>query len=183
MVSTMLAWSRLRIKKADADLRLTIPGITDKSFNRVWFDTRPQEIQNLIQALNPVHDLLSDIVLIDKEIEGYAIGSPVTDVDDTQLRNPMVRLSRKAKRALENAQKTPYLPNHTVYDFYQAIGEEAYVTLMSGAPYRNGDLTKTHEEMGYNKGHWESIKGRQRGLVNDFPQYHPADGSRAQAWA
>ena len=158
----------LGIKKKSIDKRLSFPGVTEKKFNRVLVDTQNDDVKNLIKSLNGAHDLLADLALIDRKVEGYSIGTAITEVDETQLRNPMVKLSNMAKRALSNAQKTPYFPNDVVFDFYEAMGEEAYVTLMSKSPYKEGDLKKTHTQMGYNKNHWKSIQGRQRGLVADY---------------
>jgi hypothetical protein len=155
-------------KKDGEDKRLAFPHLTEKKFNRVLFDTRTEEMEGLIRSLDGKHDLLADMVLVNREVEDFSIGEPVTDIDQRQLRNPMVALSNQQKKTLEHVQSTPYFPNQVVYDFYQTLGEEAYVTMMSGHPYQKGDLEKTHVEMGLNRIHWESIKGRQRGLVSDF---------------
>ncbi|ESX17870.1 hypothetical protein X766_15830 [Mesorhizobium sp. LSJC255A00] len=144
------------------------PGLTEKTFGRVWFDTRPKDVNKLVRSLDGAHELLSDMALKDKQVESYSIGQPVTDVDGSQLRNPSVKTTAQQKQALENVQKTPYLPNHSVFDFVQALGEETFVSLLSGRTFKDGDLDKTHDEMGLNKAHWESVKGLQRQLSNSF---------------
>lgn len=150
------------------DKALRFAELSDKTFNRVWFDTRSNAVQEFVKSLDGVSDLLADMAIVDRKTDSYSIGQPVEDVDATQLRNPMVPTTKQQKQALENVQKTPYYPNDVVFDFVQAMGLEAFVTLMSGRTYTNGDLDKTHTDMGLNKAHWESVKGLQRQLVNSF---------------
>lgn len=144
------------------------PGVTLKTFGRVWFDNRSDEIENLVRGLYPVSELFADMALIDRQTESYSIGKPVTELDQTQLRNPMVKTSKQQKAALKNVQNTPYLPNHMVYDFIEAMGEEAFVTLLGKRPYKKGDLKKEHTDVGLNVMHWKSVKGLQTQLVNSF---------------
>ncbi|RWB40473.1 MAG: hypothetical protein EOQ44_25380 [Mesorhizobium sp.] len=144
------------------------PAISDKTFNRVWFDTRSPEVSSLVKSLDGAHELLSDLALRNKQIESYSIGKPVTEIDDSQLRNPTVKTTAQQKQALENVQKTAYLPNHVVFDFVQALGEDTFVSLLSGRDYKTGDLDKSHTDMKLNKSHWESVKGLQRQLSQSF---------------
>lgn len=146
----------------------TVQAFGDKTFGRVWFDTRSEETQEFLNSLNGTSELLGDMALIDRERQGVSIGAPVNEVDGSQLSNPMVSATPMVKKALANAQKTAYLPNTLVHDFIQAIGRDRYVSLMSGRMYQHGDLNKTHTEVGLNKGHWASIQGRQRSFVNSF---------------
>lgn len=150
------------------DDALAFPGVTAKKFNRVWFDQRTPVMTDFIRSLDGVSSLFSDMALIDRDVDGYQIGEPVTDVDLTQLRNAMVPTTTQQRQALENTQATPHHPNSLVFDFFEAMGLEAFVTLMSGRPYKDGDLDKSHTDMGFNKAHWESVKGLQRSLVASF---------------
>jgi hypothetical protein len=135
---------------------------------RVWFDERPNHIEGLVTSLDRTATLLRDISLIGGEKEGFAFGKPITDVDDTQLRQRWVKLTNFGKKALLAAQAVPHYLDRTMLNFYQSMDEDGYVALRSGRPYKDGDLEKTHTEMGYNKNDWESIKGRQRGLRTTY---------------
>ncbi|RUX60170.1 hypothetical protein [Mesorhizobium sp. M7A.F.Ca.CA.002.12.1.1] len=140
----------------------------DKNFNRVWLDTRQPELQAFINNFDKTSTFFSDLALTDREGEGASIGSPITEVAQTQHRNPMVKLTKQNKRALANAQATPYRPNTVVFDFFQALGEERYVSMLVGHPYKTGDLDKTHKQMGLNKGHWKSLQGQMRSYVSSY---------------
>lgn len=155
----------LRIKTRDTHVK--IQGV-EKDFNRVWFDTRSEDVQNFVRSLNAVSTMFTDMALIDPDTQGYQVGRPITKVDTKQLHNPMVTLSSQQTKGLKNTQATPHYPNLPVYDLIQAMGLEAFVTLFSGRPYKTGDLDKTHTEMGLNKKHWESVKGLQRSLASSY---------------
>lgn len=159
----------LGIKHSDTDdRRLAFPSLSKKAFNRVWFDTRPKDVAQFVRSVDGVSSLLADMALVEREPEGLQVGSPITEIDATQLRNPMVPTTEQQRKAIAHAQATPHLPNDMVFDFFEAMGLEAFVELMSGYPYRGGDLGKTHTEVGFNKGHWESVKGLQRSLVASY---------------
>lgn len=157
----------LRIKKGDVDNSMTFPEVSNKRYNRVWFDAN-EKMKKIFSAFHGSSQFLADLVLIDREVEGYSVGEVIDDVDRTQLHNPNVKLSRKARKALRNAQQTPYKPNERSFDLYEAMGEEDYVRLMSRRPYKEGDLGKTHVEMGLNTNDWKSIQGKQRGLASNY---------------
>ncbi|MER9436704.1 hypothetical protein NKJ04_17575 [Mesorhizobium sp. M0618] len=140
----------------------------DKNFNRVWLDTRNPKLQEFINNFDKTSTFFTDLALTDREGEGASIGSPITDVAQTQHRNPMVRLTKQNKRALANAQQAPYRPNTIVHDFFQALGEDRYVSMLVGHPYKSGDLDKTHKQMGLNKGHWKSLQGQMRSYVSSY---------------
>jgi len=158
------------------DKALNYPELgTNKVYNRVWFDSvrtnkkgKDTAIGKLMKSLSPISNLLADMALIEREAEGYQIGEPIQSVDKTQLRNSMVPTTPMQRQALENAQATSYRPNNMVFDFFKAMGVEAFVTLMSGKPYKTGDLDKSYTEIGLNKNDWESLKGLQRQLASSF---------------
>jgi predicted NAD-dependent protein-ADP-ribosyltransferase YbiA (DUF1768 family) len=143
---------------------LELRDVTQKQFGRVWFDERDPKIQKLVENVDKTHNLFRDIALVEVEREGYSIGVPITDVDDTQLRQQMVRLTNQNKRAIFNGQHVPHFLDRIQLNLFQSMGLEGFVSLMSGRPYAEGDLLKSHTDMGYNRNDWESIKGRQRGL-------------------
>lgn len=163
---------------------IKFPKNSEKQYNRVWFDTRNDDTKNFVARFGKASEFLADLILVDREIEGYSVGTPVLDVDRAQLHNSAAPLSRKARKALENAQKTPYEPNQVGFAFDSAMGEERYVTLMSGKPYAKGDLDKKHTDMGLNVNDWRSIQGKQRGLVSAFNNVaHMMEASKAQGFA
>ena len=149
-----------------------IQKLTAKQFGHVWFDERPKPIEKLIVSLDRTHNLLRDIAVVDAEKEGYSVGVPITDVDKTQLRQQMVETTAQHKKALWNAQHVPHFLDRTMLNLYQSMDLEGFVSLMSGRPYKEGDLEKTYDKMGYNKVDWESVKGRQRGLRATYRNIH-----------
>jgi len=146
----------------------TFPEFTKKNFGRVFFDKRPENVDTLVRSLHGVHDALADMAMIEKEVQGYQIGAPIQEVDQTQLHNPMVKLTSQQTQALRATQATPHYPNMPMFDFFMSLGREQFVTLFSGHPYTDGDLKKDHTEVGLNKGHWASVQGLQRSLVMSF---------------
>jgi hypothetical protein len=151
----------------DNDKRLAFPDVTHKKFNRVYFDKRSDGLKEYLQSLNGVSNLIADMALIGREVEGFAF-EPITEVDQAQLRNHLVPTTAQQKQALANTQAAPHYPNLPMFDFITAMGEEAFVTLMSKRPYKKGDLKKTHRDMGLNKNHWSSLQGLQRQLASSF---------------
>lgn len=140
---------------------------TEKTWNRVWFDTRSPAMQEDLKSLDGINTMLADLALVEREPETFDF-SPIENVDSEQLRNRMAKLTRQQTKVLQTAQATPHHPNSLVFDFFEAMGVRDFVSLMSGRFYNEGDLKKTHKQMGLNKNHWNSIQGKQRSLVTAY---------------
>lgn len=131
---------------------------TGKTYGRVYFDTRADEIQALFNDTAGARNLISKAALLEDTRTSVSIGSPIKAGANTQLRNPAVRNTRQQRKALANEQQVKYLPNLVMYDFMEAVGENNFVVL-------NGGLLSTK---GLNVNHALSMDGVVRGLRDAF---------------
>ncbi|MEQ1950917.1 hypothetical protein [Mesorhizobium sp. CN2-181] len=155
----------LLVHRMDLDDRL---GFKAKKPNRVVFGFHSDDVQDVLRGLNGAKKLLTDMAMVRPEKGDISIGEPVTEIDNTVLRQRAVSTTKAHREVLENLQNTKFLPVMTFFNYVQALGKAAYVSAMSGVPYKDGDLNKDYAELGMNKNHHASVHGRWMGLANDY---------------
>ena len=144
-----------------------------RDINIVVFAHENAKAQNTVRLVkgSGVSRLIRDMVLInDPEVE-VAFDKALTDegqIDDTQLNNPVAKLTPMQIEALTKAQSVGHVADTTMHDLLQDIGEEAYVSWRAGTEYKAGDLELDHTDKKLNANHWASIKGKFRTYVNNY---------------
>ena len=148
---------------------IRFPDVSTNQFGRVYLDADRVDSasRNLLMSLMGVSNLFADMALTERENTETST-TPITSVDKTQLRNPTAPTTAQNQEATKNQQAAEHKANPIMFDFFRAIGLEEFVTLMSGFDYKKGDLAKNHTQAKKNKGHWNSVQGLQRSLVQSY---------------
>lgn len=138
---------------------LKFPEHNNKSYGRVWFNQRSDDLKQLIDTdIGGTARFLSDLALVDPE-HVLSVGKPVEDISEKQLHNPLVDTTRQQKKAMAAIQATAYKPNLAMFDFVQALGKQAFVALHGGQAFEAGKLNVNHEA---------SVVGKNRTLEMAF---------------
>ena len=132
--------------------------VKNKSYPRVWFDARSEELNDLIGIIEVSPEAIADAALIDNE-EKLFFGEPPAQVSQMQMRNPLVENTRQQKVAIKNAQNTPFYLNEMMFNLIDNMGEQAVINYFGGM-----DLSKVTLNENYEK----SVKGKNLGIQNSF---------------
>lgn len=134
--------------------------ITGKSYGRVYFDLRSDEMNDLFAGIGPTRKMIGELSAIEGLSDTVRIGEPFDskDVSKTQLRNAAVATTRGQRKAQAREQAVPYLLNQLMFELVKQMGENAFVMLMAGRI----DAEKL------NVNHARSVEGKILGLRMAF---------------
>jgi hypothetical protein len=146
------------------------PNLSDKSTGRVWFHARPLHVDDMIKSLYSIHPLISDSMMIERDIQGYQVGKVVEEIDETQHRNPLLTLTPQNKQVLRVLQKTAFLLNTHTSDFMENMEIDDFIEMMLGLPFNTEflDPKNNHIKMKMNVNDYNSIKGKIISLKNSY---------------
>lgn len=119
----------------------------NKTYNQVRL-LGPEKMGETYEELMKFPSAIEQAVAVDPE-EVLFIGSPPAKVARTQLRNPLVKLTKQQTDMIEAEQATKHYINQPMVDFIQDLGEDAAVEL-----FGYGDLSK----QAMNKNHRQSLE-------------------------
>ena len=166
--------------------------LKNKPYPRVLFDTRDQNVSNVIDKVKGIPTVIGDAVLTERP-DGISIGSPIENVPVKQMRNPLVDNTAQQRAAIKAAQEIPFYPNKLMIDAFKGMGTKAIFTLFGGVDLKDAKLNKNHEVSirGKNQSIETSLKNLRNQLTQvnkyaetagveptEMPTYYPHNMSR-----
>lgn len=125
-----------------------------RTFNRVllnWDD----RTKNLMADIGAAKTLIEDIVLVEPGVNrGWSAMENTAEVPRTQIRNPLVPLTRHQRNALARVNGVAYRTNEMLSDFMRGVGEELFVARFGA------DISASDAEAQTNVNHMRTLRGK-----------------------